>query len=204
MPIDPKVTSASLLTFLALSFGASLTLSANEYKVRYSYDQQGSYKVKCSGQDRSIRFVRLEYEGPASPKLWDEAFSKVARAFDKKDITAKKQSNGEFTKTKGLHNFRHQIVGWCSETTGKYGFVVVTRIEGDKVHYFDSQSKKFWRIGTNPNNFIKWHIGSEAGDWVGHETYAAIQLWKHKDQIDPHAAYSMRLLKKSVGSNPYK
>lgn len=157
--------------------------------------KQGSYETGSNTKDnpaRKIRFINVEYSGPAELKRWRECFLDAVRVYRKEDVSHPTGKDGDFFEVGGLSDTKKRILGWHDDASGLYGFVVVTRIEGDKVFYTDNNGQDMV-VGPTPGNFVRWKIGYTRGDWGPGITYfAAVQLWKHKGKDGPNAGCSFR------------
>lgn len=163
---------------------------AQGYNWKYWAGSDGAYDVGDGTRDnptRRIRFINVEYNGPANYDSWRKCFLDAVGEYRRTNVTHALGGNYNFFEVGGLSENVKRIVGWFDEKSGTYGFVVINRIEKGVVNYGDNNGTGF-DIGANPDNFYKWKIGYEPGDHgPGITYYVAVQLWKHKGTASPNA-----------------
>jgi hypothetical protein len=188
-------TSKSLLLMLAAAFllGIAPSVQAQSpYKLEYRANKQGSYD--------GVRFINIDYRGPADAKLWGSAFNDIARHCIKEDITHRKGQDGDWFKVSGLSNSRQVILGYVDDKKKTWGYIVVYKITPTHVYYLINGTQKKSQ-GRDPGNFEKWYLDSfvtpgnlayGTPDQVT-KRYAAIQIWKHgENEVD--AGVTFRVL----------
>jgi hypothetical protein len=158
-------------------------LNASSYSATYFADTRGAYyfQVRSGGPQvrRAIRFINIDYNGPADGRLWHKAFFDAAAQYKKDNVTFHRGGDGDFFTVSGLHISRQRIVGWYDDATDQGGYAVITQIAPDKVYY--TMNNGFSKYGiADPSNFEKWKMGYEPGDWDdGFDLGTSLQLWKH-------------------------
>ncbi|QDU98693.1 hypothetical protein Pla8534_65660 [Lignipirellula cremea] len=173
--------SKPLLFILAAAFvlGNTPSLHAQRpYNASYRADKQGSYD--------GVRFIYVDYQGPANAQLWAQAFSDISRHCIKENITHRKGGDGDWFPVRGLSNSRQVIVGYVNDKNQTWKYVVIHRITPTQVQYLVNGTQPKAQ-GRDPGNFEKMFVGSYVTpgnlaygtpDAVT-KRYAAIQIWKH-------------------------
>lgn len=172
---------ASLFTFLlALAQGMSLnTLQAGEnlYQWKYWSSHKGTYNW---AENRRIRLINVQYEGPSDPRLWDRCFWEATELYRRNNITYRKGGDHDFFLVEPLPPGVNRIVGWCDDVSGQGGYLVITAVDlaRGRVHYTTNNGRSTSR-NDDPDNYESWKIGYMSGDWgPGITQSVSIQIWK--------------------------